>query len=207
MLRQRIGQFSELFLLELLAQFRDRLRDYLCLHSSSVQVLRMIVARPRKFSHLSLICLPLGFLTWLLRKSSSILSNWIHLCWGSLWLSGRFQSLVGMFWLIWGIRPCRSFAGKLWQDFPHLSVYLSPLDAKHNLHKSESSSPQKRVVYTRTLLSSAQDLLAREMVSIAVIACDSNLKKRRFYVGWNFCFMFSDAKNISNRTLQQVWSK
>ena len=49
LLRQRIGQFSELFLLDLLAQFHDRLWESLCLHSSSVQVLRMIVIRPRKF--------------------------------------------------------------------------------------------------------------------------------------------------------------
>ena len=48
LLRQRIGQFSELVLLELLAQFHDRLWDYLRLHSGSVQVLRMIVARPQK---------------------------------------------------------------------------------------------------------------------------------------------------------------
>ena len=125
LLRQRIGRFSELFSRELLAQFHDRLWDYLSLHSSWVQGLMMIVARPRKSSQLSLICLPLGFVIWLHRHSLSILSNWIHLCWGSLWLSGKFQSLLGVLWLTWGSYPCKSFARHLWQDLRRL--YRSPL--------------------------------------------------------------------------------
>ena len=55
--------FDELSLHELLAHFDDRLWDYLCLHSSSVQELKMTVFLLRKFLQLSLICLPLGFVS------------------------------------------------------------------------------------------------------------------------------------------------
>ena len=54
----------------------------------------IIVARPRNLSQLSLICLPVGFVTWLVCQSLSISSNWSHLYWQSLWLSGRFRLLL-----------------------------------------------------------------------------------------------------------------
>ena len=101
LLRQRIGQFSESFLLELLAQFHDRQWDYLCLHSSWVLGLKTIVFLIRKFSQLSLTCLFLGSATWLHRHFLSVSSNWIHLWWGYLWPSGRLRLLFEGFsdWL------------------------------------------------------------------------------------------------------------
>ena len=56
-----------------------------------------------------------------------------------------------MFWLILGSRPCRSFAGQLWQDFRRLSRYLSKLDEKRKLQKTAKSSTRKRgLVYMQT---------------------------------------------------------
>ena len=63
------------FLPELLAQFRERQWNYLCLHSSSVQGLRMIVVKSGKFFKLWLGCLHLWFVTWLLRHSLSTSLN------------------------------------------------------------------------------------------------------------------------------------
>ena len=75
LLRQRTGQLSEIFLLELSAHFHERLRDCQCLHSSSVQGLRIILVRPQKFLTTLLICLRLGSGTRLLRSLLSITSN------------------------------------------------------------------------------------------------------------------------------------
>ena len=166
LLRQRIGQFSGLFLLEPLAQFHHRLWDCLCPHSSWVLGLRMIVVLLRKFSQLSLICLSLECVTGLLRHLLSVSSTWIHFWWGRLWLSDKFQSLLEVFWLTWGSRLCRSFAGQLWQDFHRWLHYLSPLGAGRNLQKSASFSPRKRVVCTRRFLFSTLDLLSRGIVNI-----------------------------------------
>ena len=82
LLRKRIEKFSELFLLEFRAQFHDRKLECLCLHSTLVQELRIMVVRLQKFSQFSLISLPIGSATRLLCHSLSILSNWILLCWG-----------------------------------------------------------------------------------------------------------------------------
>ena len=53
--------------------------DCLCLQSNSVHRLMIVVVRPRNFSQLLLICLLLGFVTWLLRHLLYNSSNWIHL--------------------------------------------------------------------------------------------------------------------------------
>ena len=151
-IKDRTTLFSY-FLLKFLAQFHDILWDYPCLHSSSVQVLRMSAARPRKFSQLSLICPSLWFVTWLHRHSLSISSKWMHLCWGGFGPFGRIRLLLVVIWLTWGTRPSRSFAGQFWQEFRRLSRYLSLLDANRNLHDSaRSCSLLKRVVCTRRLL-------------------------------------------------------
>ena len=126
----------------------------------------MIVVLLRVFSQLSLTCLSLGSMTWLHRHLLSISSNWIHLWWGCLWLSGRFRLLLMVLWLTIGTRPCRSFSEPFWRDFRRWLHYLSPLGAKRNLHKSASFSPQKRGVYTHRLLFSALDILSREIVNI-----------------------------------------
>ena len=73
LLRQTIGQFSEFFLLKLLSQFRDMQGVYLCPHSSSVQGLRKGFGSAAKV-FISLVCLPLGFVSWILCHSLSISS-------------------------------------------------------------------------------------------------------------------------------------
>ena len=100
-------------------------------HSSLVQWLRRVAVLLRKFSQLSLTCLSLGSVTWHHRHLLSISSNWIHLWWGCLWLSGRFLLLLEGFWLTWGSRSCRSSAELFWWDFRRWLHYLSPLGAKH----------------------------------------------------------------------------
>ena len=142
LLRQPIGQFSELFLPETLAQFHDSQWDCLCPHFSWVLWLKMILVLLRKSSQLLLICLPLGFVTWLHCHLLSIQSIWIHLWWGCLWLSGRFRLLLEGFWLTVGSHPCRSFAEPFWRDFRRWLLYLSPLGARRKLPKSANFCPK-----------------------------------------------------------------
>ena len=93
LLRQRIEQFSELFLLEFLAQFHDRLWNSLCPPVESKDW-RWLWFCFESFHNFWLICLPLGFVFELHLRLLSISSNWIHLWKWSLWLSGRFQLLL-----------------------------------------------------------------------------------------------------------------
>ena len=177
LLRQRIGQFSELISLELLALFHNRLRNCLCLHSILFQRLGMIVVRPRKFSQHLFICPPLGSLTPIIRHLISTSSNWINLCWGCFELlvdfhcylrcSDRLQKVV--------------LVELLLDSFCRQSCY--PVDAKLNLHKSASSlraqvSDQKLVVYTRELLSSALDCRGRKILSVGCHRLGQQLKEK-----------------------------
>ena len=95
LLRQMMGQFSELFVLENFAAFRDRQWNYLCPHSNLVQEPKMLGFSFKNLHNFRWPCLSLRSLTWLHHHSLSILSIWIQFCWEFFWFFGRFQLLLG----------------------------------------------------------------------------------------------------------------
>ena len=129
----------------------------------------------------------------------SISSILIHFWWGCLWLSGRIRLLLEGFWLTWGSRQCRIIAEPFWRDFRRWLHYLSPLDAKRNLHKSASFSPRKRVVCTRKLQSFALVLLAREIVDIGCRVLGQLLEETSLLCRLLKLLVFSEAKKFPLR--------
>ena len=157
----------------------------------------MIAVLLRKFSQLSLTCLSLGSVTWHHRLLLSVSTNWIHLWWGCLWLSGRFLLLLEGFCVTWGSRSCRNSAELFWWDFRRWLHYLLPLNAKR-----KNISCKLVEFYPLLWIFSPEKSQAS-----AVIVWDSNLNNHCFYVGWKCYLVFSEAKNNSDQTLQRVWSR
>ena len=184
LLRQTIEQFSELFLLELFAQFHDRQWDYLCPHSSLFQGLEIFMVLHRKFSQLSLTWLSLGSVSWFHRHSLSISLIWIHLCRGCLWLSVRFWLLIqGSDWLE-EVVPEELLLNRSDESFVVDCIIFRYL-VHSNICTSRRAFRPKNVSY---VLVNFYHLLCvfspEELETSAVVAWDSDLKKHRSYVGW-----------------------
>ena len=129
------------------------------------------MVRPWKFLQFSLICLLLGFVSWLLRHSLSISPIWIHLC------CGGFD-----FFLV----DCDCFLGcSDWlENIFHVEVSLNSSDEtfvvfgvifRHLMQSVMIFAP--KFLYTLSLLSSALDFLAREMVSISCYRLGQQLEE------------------------------
>ena len=145
LLRQRIGHFSEIFLLEFSAQFQDTLWECPHLPSSLVQVMRMIVVGLKTFQHNCWsVCLWDLWLDLFVTRYSFRQVEGVQIFQKGFQIFGRIWLLLQVFWLTWGIRPWKSFARQRLQVFRALSLYLSSVDAKRNLHELASSSPQEK---------------------------------------------------------------